>query len=121
KHEETRPDKEDDRTRHMIELRAQTGAVFLHYRASSTVDRIVNDVMRGSPLFDFAAPEGVQHTIWRADAELRDLVAAFDAIPSLYIADGHHRAASAAPARPPLSRARGPRLSSDAEAVRARP
>src|SRR5262245_64424041 len=69
KHEHTRPDKEDDRTRHMIELRAQTGPVFLTYRASSTVDRIVNDVMRGSPLFDFAAPDGVQHTIWRADED----------------------------------------------------
>ena len=103
KHEHTRPDKEDDRTRHMIELRAQTGPVFLTYRASSTVDRIVNDVMRGAALFDFTAPDGVQHTIWRAEeAERRGLVAAFDAIPSLYIADGHHRAASAARARQQL-------------------
>ena len=114
KHEHTRPDKEDDRTRHMIELRAQTGPVFLTYRASSTVDRIVNDVMRGSPLFDFAAPDGVQHTIWRADdAELRDLVAAFDAIPSLYIADGHHRAASAARARQQLRATDGRHCESD--------
>ena len=103
KHEHTRPDKEDDRTRHMIELRAQTGPVFLTYRTSSAVDRIVGDVMRGSPLFDFTAVDGVQHTIWRAeDARVRDLVAAFDAIPSLYIADGHHRAASAARARQQL-------------------
>ena len=103
KHEHTRPDKEDDRTRHMIELHAQTGPVFLTYRASNTVDRIVNDVMRGAALFDFTAPDGVQHTIWRAEeAERRDLVAAFDAIPSLYIADGHHRAASAARARQQL-------------------
>jgi len=114
KHEHTRPDKEDDRTRHMIELRAQTGPVFLTYRASSTVDRIVNDVMRGSPLFDVAAPDGVQHTIWRADdAELRDLVAAFDAIPSLYIADGHHRAASAARARQQLRATDGRHCESD--------
>ena len=103
KHEHTRRDKEDDRTRHMLELRAQTGPVFLTYRASSLVDRIVNTVMRGSPLFDFTAVDGVQHTIWRAeDARVRDLVAAFDAIPSLYIADGHHRAASAARARQQL-------------------
>jgi len=114
KHEHTRPDKEDDRTRHMIELRAQTGPVFLTYRASSTVDRIVNDVMRGSPLFDVAAPDGVQHTIWRADdAELRDLEAAFDAIPSLYIADGHHRAASAARARQQLRATDGRHCESD--------
>src|SRR5678810_239410 len=85
KHEHTRPDKEDDRTRHMIELRAQTGPVFLTYRASSAVDRIVGDVIRGSPLFDFIAPDGVQHTIWRTEsADVRDLVAAFDATPSLY-------------------------------------
>jgi uncharacterized protein (DUF1015 family) len=114
KHEHTRPDKEDDRTRHMIELGAQTGPVFLTYRASNTVDRIVNDVMRGSPLFDFAAPDGVQHSIWRADdAELRDLVAAFDAIPSLYIADGHHRAASAARARQQLRATDGRHCESD--------
>jgi len=114
KHEHTRPDKEDDRTRHMIELRAQTGPVFLTYRTSRTVDRIVNDVMRGSPLFDFAAPDGVQHSMWRADdAELRDLVAAFDAIPSLYIADGHHRAASAARARQQLRATDGRHCESD--------
>jgi uncharacterized protein (DUF1015 family) len=97
KHEHTRPDKEDDRTRHMIALRAQTGPVFLTYRASTAVDRIVVNLMRGSALFDFTAPDGVQHTIWRAErTDVRALVAAFDAIPSLYIADGHHRAASAA-------------------------
>src|SRR5262245_47291559 len=109
KHEHTRPDKEDDRTRHMIELRAQTGPVFLTYRASGAVDRIVDGVMRGSPLFDFTAPDGVQHTIWRAaETEVSDLVAAFDGIRSLYIADGHHRAASAARARREL-RATGDR------------
>jgi uncharacterized protein (DUF1015 family) len=114
KHEHTRPDKEDDRTRHMIDLRAQTGPVFLTYRASHTVDTIVNDVMRGATLFDFTAPDGVQHTIWRADeGELRDLVAAFDAIPSLYIADGHHRAASAARARQQLRATAGPHCESD--------
>jgi uncharacterized protein (DUF1015 family) len=114
KHEHTRPDKEDDRTRHMIELRAQTGPVFLTYRASHTVDTIVNDVMRGAVLFDFTAPDGVQHTIWRAtEGELRDLVAAFDAIPFLYIADGHHRAASAARARQQLRSTAEPHCESD--------
>ena len=114
KHEHTRPDKEDDRTRHMIQLHAQTGPVFLTYRASSTVDRIVNDVMRGAALFDFTAPDGVQHTIWRAEeAERRDLVVAFDAILSLYIADGHHRAASAARARQQLRATAGQHCESD--------
>jgi uncharacterized protein (DUF1015 family) len=103
KHEFTRRDKEDDRTRHMIELRAQTGPVFLTYRASPAVDRVVSRVMTRAPLFDFTAPDGVQHAIWRADpAEVKELVAAFDAIPLLYIADGHHRAASAARARQQL-------------------
>jgi uncharacterized protein (DUF1015 family) len=101
KHERTRRDKEDDRTRHMIELRAQTGPVFLIHRASPASAAVVQRTTSGSaPLYDFAAPDGVQHTIWRVDATAqRDLVAAFAAIPALYIADGHHRAASAARAR----------------------
>ena len=110
KHERTRRDKEDDRTRHMIELRAQTGPVFLTYRATSAVDRIVARAGGQQPLLDFTAPDGVQHTIWRADAaDTKDLVAAFDAIPLLYIADGHHRAASAARARQQLRGANGAR------------
>src|SRR4030095_14848121 len=67
KHERTRPDKEDDRTRHMAELRAQTGVVFLTYRASPTVDAIAQRVVASAPLYDFKAPDGVSHTIWRAD------------------------------------------------------
>jgi uncharacterized protein (DUF1015 family) len=103
KHEFTRRDKEDDRTRHMIELRAQTGPVFLTYRASPAVDRIVSRVASQAPLFDFTAADGVKHTIWRADADaVKELVDAFGAIPLLYIADGHHRAASAARARQQL-------------------
>src|SRR5258705_9911758 len=108
KHERTRPDKEDDRTRHMIDLRAQTGPVFLTYRASHGVDAVVNRATTQAPLFDFTAPDGVQHTIWRATgADVSELVAAFDAIPRLYIADGHHRAASAARARQQLRGAAG--------------
>ena len=100
KHERTRRDKEDDRTKHMTALGAQTGPVFLTYRASEPVDRIVQRATAAPPLFDIAAPDGVQHTIWRVDAADRDaLVAAFAAIPTLYIADGHHRAASAARSR----------------------
>ena len=101
KHERTRRDKEDDRTRHIIELRAQTGPVFLTYRASARIEGLVRRAADlGAPLFDFVASDGVQHTIWRLDAEAqRGLVGAFDAIPALYIADGHHRAASAARAR----------------------
>jgi uncharacterized protein (DUF1015 family) len=100
KHERTRQDKEDDRTRHMIALGAQTGPVFLTYRRAPAVDAVVSRVRAAAPLFDFAAGDGIQHTIWRASAgDAEALVAAFDGIPSLYIADGHHRAASAARAR----------------------
>ena len=104
KHERTRRDKEDDRTRHMLELRAQTGPVFLTYKASPAIDAVVaRSIASRAPLFDFPASDGVQHTIWRVDPrDERDLTAAFDQVPALYIADGHHRAASAARARQQL-------------------
>jgi uncharacterized protein (DUF1015 family) len=109
RHERTRPDKEDDRTRHLLALRAQTGPVFLIHREASAIDGAVERVVAsGSPLYDFTAADGVQHTIWRADA--RDegpLVDAFADVPALYIADGHHRAASAARARQQLRGAGG--------------
>ncbi|MEP7117644.1 MAG: DUF1015 family protein [Acidobacteriota bacterium] len=96
KHEKTRPDKEDDRTRHILALRAQTGPVFLTYRASRAVDEAVQSVTAGEPLFDFTAADGVRHVVWRApEALMPALVSAFAAVPALYIADGHHRAASA--------------------------
>ena len=96
KHEKTRPDKEDDRTRHILALRAQTGPVFLTYRAAAAVDAAVQAVTDGDPLFDFTAADGVRHMVWRAtEAQTPALVAAFAAVPALYIADGHHRAASA--------------------------
>ncbi len=97
KHEHTRRDKEDDRTRHMLALGAQTGPVFLTYRASPAIDGIVPRATAGSPLYDFEAVDGVRHTIWTiSDGEKEELVEAFGDVPSLYIADGHHRAASAA-------------------------
>jgi uncharacterized protein (DUF1015 family) len=103
KHERTRRDKEDDRTRHIVELRAQTGVVFLTYRGSATVDAEAARVTMGTPLYDFTAADGVEHTVWRVAApETRAAVDAFAEIPSLYIADGHHRAASAARARATL-------------------
>jgi len=100
KHERTRRDKEDDRTRHIVELRAQTGLVFLTYRASPDVDAIAARIVRTAPLYAFSAPDGVAHTLWRVNAtDRRALVDAFAPLPALYIADGHHRAASAARAR----------------------
>ena len=108
KHERTRPDKEDDRTRHMIALGAQTGPVFLVYRAVADVNDVALRATREAPLYDFTAPDGVQHTIWSVTGSDRGaLVAAFRRIPALYIADGHHRAASAARARDVLRARRG--------------
>ncbi len=115
KHERTRPDKENDRTRHMLALAAQTGPVFLTYRGTSEIDGIVNRAVSGNPIADFTAVDGVQHTLWRIAAADRDaLVAGFSRVPVLYIADGHHRAASAARARTAL-REQHPNAPADAE------
>ena len=105
KHERTRRDKEDDRTRHIVELRAQTGVVFLTYKASAAAAAIAAALAAEGPLYDFTASDGVQHTIWKADPrQSAELVDVFSRIPALYIADGHHRAASAARARAELQK-----------------
>lgn len=101
KHERTRRDKEDDRTRHMVMLKAQTGPVFLTYRARPEIDEQVNAAVTAAPLFDLTAADGVRHTIWRL-TETEPLVNSFASVPFLYIADGHHRAASASRARAEL-------------------
>ncbi|MEP6718297.1 MAG: DUF1015 family protein [bacterium] len=101
KHERTRRDKEDDRTRHMLVLRAQTGPVFLTYRASRDLDTMVMETTMANAIFDFTADDGIEHTIWRVPDPVR-FVQAFREVPFLYIADGHHRAASAARARAEL-------------------
>ena len=107
KHERTRRDKEDDRTSHILAVGAQTGPVFLTYRASADVNDLARRATASSPLFDFTADDGVAHTLWRVPADVRDaLVAAFSRIPTLYIADGHHRAASAARARTEIAAGR---------------
>jgi uncharacterized protein (DUF1015 family) len=100
KHEKTRPDKEDDRTRHMMAIGAQTGPVFLTYRASKAVDAVVARVVDTPPLFDITAPDDVRHEVWQVPAtENASIVDAFGEVSALYIADGHHRAASAARTR----------------------
>lgn len=101
KHERTRRDKEDDRTRHMLMLRAQTGPVFLTYRARRDIDSMVMETTVTNALFDFTAEDGIQHTVWRAPDGIR-FIEAFREVPLLYIADGHHRAASASRARAEL-------------------
>jgi uncharacterized protein (DUF1015 family) len=104
KHEKTRPDKEDDRTRHMLAIGAQTGPVFMTYRASKAVDAIVKRVAEQPALFDFTAADGVRHQVWQVPAaENQPLVDAFAKNDAHYIADGHHRAASAARTRRSLA------------------
>jgi uncharacterized protein (DUF1015 family) len=98
KHELTRPDKEDDRVRHIEALESQTGPVFLVYRASSAIDRFVEKETAGQPSVDFTAPDGVRHTGWVISdpAQIRFIEAEFGRMSCLYIADGHHRSAAAA-------------------------
>jgi len=97
KHEKTRKDKEDDRTRHCLALNANSGPVFLTYRDQASIDQAVAAVCATTqPLYDFTASDGVRHTVWRAAGEMAEWVAAFDRVPLAYIADGHHRAAASA-------------------------
>jgi len=95
KHEKTRRDKEDDRTRLIGTISADTGPVFLTYRDSETIDALVNKGQKTAPLYDFTAPDGVQHTVWRI-AGGQEIVDGFQNVPVSYVADGHHRTASAA-------------------------
>lgn len=104
KHEKTRKEKEDDRTRHIVQLRAQTGVVFLTYRARPAIDDLVSTLTRRTPTYYLTAPDGIVHTLWRVTGdEAAGIVRGFADLPALYIADGHHRVASAARAREELS------------------
>jgi len=98
KHELTRPDKEDDRVRHIEALQSQTGPVFLVYRANPALDALAAQHTATPPDVDFTAPDGVRHSAWTvADpAHIRFIEAEFGRMPCLYIADGHHRCAAAA-------------------------
>jgi len=98
KHELTRPDKEDDRVRHIETLNSQTGPVFLTYKTVAAMDEFVAKKIAGKPDVDFTAKDGVRHSSWRiADApDIAFIEKQFAQIPYLYIADGHHRSAAAA-------------------------
>jgi uncharacterized protein (DUF1015 family) len=97
KHEFTRPDKEDDRVRHIETLNSQTGPVFLTYRAVAAMDEFVKRQTAETPTVDFTAKDGVRHTAWvvSSAADIAFIAAEFAKIPFLYIADGHHRSAAA--------------------------
>ncbi|MCF7707801.1 MAG: DUF1015 family protein [Verrucomicrobia bacterium] len=97
KHEFTRQEKEDDRTRHIEILKAQTGPVFLFYKADERLDAVARDVTSAPPEIDFVADDGIRHSAWaiRGSAQIEAVVSAFGGLDSLYIADGHHRCAAA--------------------------
>ena len=97
KHENTREDKEIDRIRHVDTVNAQTGPIFLAYRQNETLKAIVAEEKAKPVLYDFVSDDGIRHRVWKIDdpAQTAAIEAAFAAIPATYIADGHHRAASA--------------------------
>jgi uncharacterized protein (DUF1015 family) len=97
KHEKTRPDKEDDRARHIEVLGAHDEPVFLTYRATPILNGLVARAVRASPVYDFATADDVEHRLWVLDTDdTRALEEAFREVPALYVADGHHRSAAAA-------------------------
>ncbi len=114
KHEHTRKDKEDDRTRHVTECDANAEPVFLTYRARQEIDRIVGRVRARQPVYDFTADDGIGHAVWVADdpGEIAALVGGFADVPCLYVADGHHRTAAAV-RHGQAMRARNPRPTGD--------
>jgi len=98
KHEQTRPDKETERTRHIAAVHAQTGLVFVIYRSLPAIDDMVAMTVRERPVYDFTADDGIIHRVWalQKDQDITFLKEAFAGVDTLYIADGHHRAAAAA-------------------------
>ncbi|MFN7133819.1 MAG: DUF1015 domain-containing protein [Myxococcales bacterium] len=109
KHELTRADKEDDRTRHIDDLNANDEPVFLTYRARPSIDALVSTLCARAPTYDFTTDDGIGHTFWvvDGDGDIAKLEAEFKAIPELYIADGHHRSAAASRVAAKRSKAPG--------------
>ena len=97
KHENTRADKEVDRINHVDSLSAQTGPIFLAYRGRDDIKNIISRVKKTPALYDFTSIDGISHRVWavREDADIRDIGNAFADTKAIYIADGHHRCASA--------------------------
>ncbi len=97
KHENTRADKEQDRIRHVDVCNMQTGPIFLAYRADAALKQLTQEGKAQEPLYDFVSEDGVGHRVWRIDGEkqIKTVADSFERMPALYIADGHHRCASA--------------------------
>lgn len=95
RHEKTRKDKEDDRTRHVLALNANAGPVFLLHKDEHSIARLIAARTKSAALYDFMSPDGVRHTVWRV-TDHQPFIEAYAKLPAAYVADGHHRAASAA-------------------------
>lgn len=97
KHENTREDKEIDRIKHVDACNANTGPIFLTYRANRLINDATAEAMKEPPIYSFTSPDGIRHNVWKIDRKdiIQGIKKAFEEIDSIYIADGHHRAASA--------------------------
>ena len=97
KHENTRAEKEADRIKHVDVCSAQTGPIFLAYRSQEAINSVVARIKKTTPLYDFTAPDGISHRAWKIsnNADVTEIRESFEKLDSIYIADGHHRAASA--------------------------
>jgi uncharacterized protein (DUF1015 family) len=97
KHEYTRKVKEEDRTKHVKTLNANTGPVFLTYKDNKVIDNVVNEIIKGTPEYEFTSPDSIKHTLWVVsdDEKIRLIQDEFKKMEALYVADGHHRSASA--------------------------
>lgn len=98
RHEKTQPDKVADRTQHIVHLRAQTGLIFLAFRGTEKIHALLDKAVLAEPLYDLGCDTGVTHTIWKC-TNTNEWIDAFEGVPAIYIADGHHRLESALKAR----------------------
>ena len=96
KHENTREEKEIDRIKHVDTVNAQTGPIFLAYKKNDDLKKIISENISDAPVYDFVSDDGIGHRVWKVDKAYNEQIReCFENIESLYIADGHHRAASA--------------------------
>jgi uncharacterized protein (DUF1015 family) len=116
KHELTRIDKENDRVKHLLSLNAQVGPVFLTYTAKDSINRIINELVKNKPDYDFTSDDGIKHIFWTVseDEEIQKIQQEFTGIDYLYVADGHHRSAAASRACKEL-KSKNPNHSGDEE------
>ncbi|HUR99612.1 MAG TPA: DUF1015 family protein [Pyrinomonadaceae bacterium] len=101
KHEKTRPDKVEDRTNHMLAVRAQTGLILIAFRQTERIEKLIAEVTARAPLYDFPCTNDTRQTVWKMSGTT-DLIDAFGEVPAMYVADGHHRLESARLARKQL-------------------